>query len=157
MAFKVNLDLDGKTFEVLKCLWEARQSFDRQGNPDSGVAGGKIGLVMAGTEEDVFDKWICDPLKHMDGEISFYIDDSTYKKLEFKNGFLVRLNESYHGENQPEISSRDGLVDFNDVSQDLDYQQMQQYHKRTGDSYLIYCLISAEKIKIDGVEHDNHW
>ena len=60
MASSVSLDLDGKTFEVLKCLCRCEQQFDQNGDAASGVAGGSISLLIAGSADDDFASWMCD-------------------------------------------------------------------------------------------------
>lgn len=157
MASKVNLDMDGKTFSVLKCLCKCDQQFDQNGNPASGVSGGKISLLLPGTEDDDFASWMCDFSRPKDGTITFSIDDSSFKKIEFKNAFLVKLHESFHGEGQPNLNRWDRMAEFDDVAEDFIYEEVLDYMQRSGISYMVQCSISAEKITIDGVDHDNGW
>ena len=157
MASSVCLDLNGKTFQVLKCLCKCEQQFDQNGNAASGVAGGSISLLLAGSAEDDFASWICDYTQPKDGTITFSIDDSSFKKIEFKNGFLVKLHESFHGEGQPSLNRWDRFTEFDDIMENFIYEEVLDYQQRSGMSYMMQCSISAEKISIDGVDHDNHW
>ncbi len=158
MASSVTLDLDGKTFEVIRCFSLVKQASDESGNPASGVIAGRLGLIMEGTTEDTFNKWMGDPQKSMDGKVTFSIDDSAFKKLEFKNGFLASFHEGFHGDGQPSIGFADSISTFDTGSvEEYTYRDMESYHRRLGFSFLMSCTIVAEKISIDGVEHDNHW
>jgi hypothetical protein len=49
--------------------------------------------------------------------------------------------------------------DFKMKNDDIksDYKIIVKHQLRTGTSYVIYCVISAEKITIDGTMHDNRW
>ena len=158
MAATVTLELDGKTFEVLRCFNDVRQAYDESGNPASGVIAGKIGLIMQGTTEDTFNKWMGDPQKSMDGKVTFSINDSAFKKLEFKNAFLVRFHEGFHAEGQPGIGLVDNLTIFvGNIQEENNYRDLENYHRRLGFSFLMSCTIAAERISIDGVDHDNNW
>ncbi len=156
MASTVSLDLDGNTFQVLKCLCKCDQQFDQNGNPASGVAGGKISLLLEGSAEDDFASWMCDQ-QPKDGTITFSIDDSSFKKIEFKNGFLVKMHESFHSENVVKLNRWDRFTEFDDVAENYIYEEVLDYQQRSGISYMVQCSISAEKVTIDGVDHDNHW
>jgi hypothetical protein len=156
MASTVSLDLDGKTFQVLKCLCKTEQEFDQSGNPASAVNGGKISLMLAGSSDDDFASWMCDQ-QPKDGTITFSIDDSSFKKIEFKNGFLVKLHESFHAEGVPKHDRFDRLTEFDDIAENYLYDEVIDYQERSGLSYLVQCSISAEKVSIDGVDHDNNW
>lgn len=156
MASTVSLDLDGNTFQVLKCLCKCDQQFDQNGNPASGVAGGKISLLLEGSAEDDFASWMCDQ-QPKDGTITFSIDDSSFKKIEFKNGFLVKMHESFHSEDVVKLNRWDRFTEFDDVAENYIYEEVLDYQQRSGISYMVQCSISAEKVTIDGVDHDNHW
>jgi len=157
MASAVTLDLDGKSFDVLKCLCKCEQKFDQHGGPASGVAGGNLSLLLAGTAEDDFATWICDPLQTKDGTITFFIDGSSFKKIEFKNAFMIKMHESFHAEGVPNLNRWDRFTEFDNISENFIYEEVLDYHQRSGMSYMMQCSISAEKISIDGVDHDNHW
>jgi hypothetical protein len=157
MAYDISLDLDGKSFVVLKCLCKCNQKFDQNGNPASGVMGGKISLLLEGTADDDLANWMCKYRDKKDGKISFLIDDKSFKKIEFKNAFLVKLHESFHGEGRQSMNRSDRLTEFYDIDEDFIYEEVLNYQQRSGLNYMVQCSISAEKISIDGVDHDNHW
>jgi len=156
MASAVSLDLDGKTFRILKCLCKTEQKFDQTGSPASGVRGGSISLLMEGTGDDDFASWMCDQ-QPKDGTINFSIDDSSFKKIEFKNGFLVKMHESFHAEGVPAHDRFDRLTEFDDIAENYMYDEIIDYQGRSKLGYLMQCSISAEKVSIDGVDHDNQW
>src|ERR1700730_4135917 len=112
MASAVTLDLDGKSFDVLKCLCKCEQKFDQNGNPAGGVVGGNLSLLLAGSADDDFATWICNPLQTKDGKITFSIDGSSFKKIEFKNAYVVKLHESFHGEDVPNLNRWDRFTEF---------------------------------------------
>jgi hypothetical protein len=159
MSYKVDLDLDGKTFEVLRCLCRCEQKFDNSGTPSSGVSGGALSLLIAGTSEDTFASWISDPQKTMDGTITFSVQDSPYKKIEFKSAYITKLNESFNAEGEFDNNplERTSTKFADDMANEFIFEQVLHYQNRLRMSYIMQCTISAEVITIDGVEHDNHW
>ena len=157
MAFSVSLSIDDKELEVLRCTWSAYQETDMYGQPASGVVCGEIRLFIAGSDDDTFEKWIADPTKAMDGTVTFSIDDKSFKKMEFKNAFILSLAESFRGEGNAQLNENDNMVDFKDGMKALAYARVQDYHNRSGDSFIFYCVLSAESIKLDGVDQDNNW
>jgi hypothetical protein len=156
MASTVSLDLDGKTFKVLKCLCKTEQQFDQTGSPASGVTGGSVSLLMEGSADDDFASWMCDK-QPKDGTINFSIDGASFKKIEFKNGFLVKMHESFHAEGAPKHDRFDRLTEYDDISENYMYDQIIDYQDRSKIGYMMQCSISAEKVSIDGVDHDNLW
>jgi hypothetical protein len=156
MASEVLLDLEGKSFKVLKCLCRCEQKFDQNGSPASGVKGGIISLLVAGSSEEDFAKWIFEKQSRQ-GKLTFSIDGSSFKKIEFENGFLVKLHESFHGESVSILNRWDRFTEFDDIAENFIYEEVLDYKQRSGMSYMMQCSISAEKISIDGVDHDNHW
>jgi hypothetical protein len=157
MASSVTLELEDKSFEVLKCLCKCDQKFDQNGSPASGVSGGSISLLLAGTGEDDFASWIVDPTQTKSGTITFFIDGSSFKKIEFQNAFIVKLHESFYSEGRAILNRSDRYTVFHDVNENFIYEQVLDYQQRSGINYMIQCSISAGKISIDGVDHDNNW
>ncbi len=152
MSFKATLDIEDKTFELIYCASQLEQKTDGLGRPASGVRGGSIWLAIKGTSDDTFSAWASDPAKQQDGSITFFRfdQDAKFKKIEFKNAYLTDLVESFIAE---EEFSREESRSMDDAHARL----IRQIQQRTKISYIILCNISAEKIKIDGVEHDNKW
>ena len=158
MSFKAELDIGGKIFELRECRCSLRQVRDIQGKPDSGVRGGIIKMLFEGTEDDTFSSWICDPLKKESGSITLYrIDqESKFKQIEFEGAYLVNLIESFVTDNDiSRLEWEEMAVADNDLRDTFEF--IMENHLRTRSGYLVFCRISAEKIKIDGIKHDNRW
>ncbi len=158
MSFKCTLQVADKTFEVLECNVWLNQKFDKNGRPASGVQGGNIILLLEGSDDDTLGTWMADPTKKQDGVITFFrIDqDSKSKELEFKGGYAITLIESFIADDDvsmiPELE-----IATDDEQGRAKYSRILNFHRRTNNSYVIYFQISAQKIKVDGVEHDNRW
>ena len=157
MASTVTLDLEDKSFEVLKCLCRCEQKYDQNGSPASGVSGGNLSLLLAGTGDDDFASWIVDPGQTKSGTITFSIDGSSFKKIEFENAFIVKLHESFRAEGRQNLNRWDRYTVFDNMAENFIYEQVLDYQQRSGINYMIQCSISAGKISIDGVDHDNNW
>ncbi len=159
MSFKATIDVGGKSFELIHCESVLEQKSDNQGRPVSGVHGGYIWIVVEGTDDDTFGSWITDPTKKQDGTIIFYrIDqDSKFKEIEFKGAYLTLMIESYISEEDLSDLSRREYIRSTTPEIQQAYDLMNEVQNRTGISYVIVGKLSAEKIKIDGVDHDNKW
>lgn len=158
MSFKANLQVDGKDFELLECVCELSQKHDSSGRPASGVNAGFIRFIIEGTDDDTFGSWIADPTKKKDGKITlFRIDqDSKFKEIEFTGGYLFVLSESFVIDGDLGMFDDDDPV-FTDAAQHIVYRDVIRYQFRSRMSHVMLGKISAEKIKIDGVEHNNRW
>jgi hypothetical protein len=159
MSFKATIDVGGKTFELIHCESVLEQKTDPAGRPSSGVHGGHIWIAVEGTDDDTFGSWVTDPTKKQDGTITFFkIDqDSKFKEIEFKGAYLTLMIESFiTDEDISDLARREyfsaSIPDIEDG-----YIIMREVQDRTQMSYIIVCRLSAEKIKIDGVDHDNKW
>lgn len=167
MSFRAELCVAGKTYNVYSCNSRFRQPMGNNGRPSSGVHGGFITFTLEGTDDDALWDWIGDPVRKQDGTITFYrIDqDSKFKEIEFKGAYAISLSESFCDASQVAelIETYEGTYSF-DATSDNDYtdrfynasKQLISFHKRTRISYCMYFKISAERIKVDGVEHVNH-
>ena len=98
MSFKVKLELDGKTYNVLACKYELSQSRDRTGLPEGMPTGGEIYLRLESTGEPDFFKWIRDNNETKDGKIIYYRRDAMSKlqELVFKKAFCVNFIEDFN-------------------------------------------------------------
>ncbi len=158
MSFKATLTIEGKSFDILeyRCLLE--QQFDPKGRPASGVKGGDIDMILAGTADNTFSNWIVDPTSRKDGSITFFRIDqnSKFKEIKFKGAYLIRLTESCI--TPPADSQIESRIIDNVINKGREtFDQIMRFHARTSMSYIIHCNLSAEKITIDGVDHDNQW
>lgn len=151
---------------MLQCYHKMGQKTDN-GRPTSGVRGGMIQLILDGSDEDLLGEWATGPTAKKDGEIAFERTDqqSTLSKLEFKEAYstlyfefvasdvihadsvLISLNEMAEWDltNEDDFSKRvvtntKSLVNFVD---------------RTRVSNCILLRLSAAKITLDGIDHQN--
>lgn len=158
MSFKATLTIEGKSFDILECTSLLRQKHNAKGNPASGVTAGILHIILEGTADDTFAKWITDPTARKDGTIVYFRtdQDSKFKEIKFKSAYLIRLTESTI---IPEDVRPDHLAvgDAITPAQREKFNEIMTFHARTSMSYIMYCYISAEKITIDGVDHDNQW
>lgn len=159
MSFRATLDIDGKTFEILECSSEVVQKSDSRGRPTSGVNGGIITLFLAGTSDDTFANWIMDPTSRKDGTITFFrIDqESKFKEIKFEGAYLTSLDESFITPEENLEELRVIVFYLHNTRDKRKYNRIFEFHSRTSMSYVMHCRLSAEKITIDGVEHDNQW
>lgn len=168
MSFKAELSVAGRTYKVYACYSSFEQSVGANGRPSSGVKGGKINFILEGTDDMALWDWIGDPTKKQDGVVTFYrIDqDSKFKELEFKGAYAMSLAESFCVEGQVqqlmEIFEQTADLDLNNEDEYsakmvASNKRLARFHHRSRIAYCLYLYISAEKIKIDGVEHENRW
>jgi len=157
MPHKATLKIDGKTFDILELKPVLEQKFDKRGRPSSGVRGGYFDVLLEGAADDTFASWITSPTKKRDGTITLYRDDqeSKYKEIEFTGAYLTRWAESF-------MIDEDAVIDNGSLEGFMPREQeirskLALFQSRTQSSYVMYFEISAEKVKIDGVEHDNKW
>ncbi len=159
MSFKATIDVGGKTFELIHCESILDQKTDNAGRPSSGVQGGRLWIVVEGTDDDTFGSWVTDPTKKQDGTITFFkIDqDSKFKEIEFKGAYLTLMVESFITDDEVSDLAKREYFSSDEPYLQAAYDLMKEVQNRTQMSYVIVCRLSAEKIKIDGVDHDNKW
>jgi hypothetical protein len=157
MSFKADLSINGKTFEVLEFSSRLEQKYDNKGKPSSGVKGGLLTVIISGTAEDTFSGWVTDPTKTNDGTITLYRIDqnSKFKEYKFSGAYITKLCESFIADDDIDVQER--AVQFKDDAVEGIFEKVLSFHRRTQMSYVMYCEISAGKVTIDGVDHDNKW
>jgi hypothetical protein len=157
MSFKATLEIDNKTYDLQECRWNLHQEFNQVGEPKSGVYAGLFKIIMYGTEHNNFSSWVGNPKKIGSGTITLNrIDqESKFKELKFENSYLIHYVESFLSPGQLELDWDDFKMKNDDIKSE--YKIIINHQLRTGTSYVIYCVISAEKITIDGTMHDNRW
>lgn len=159
MSFKAILTLGDQTFNLIECTSALTQNVDKKGRPVSGVSAGRIRMIVEGTDEDTIPRWATDKLKKMDGKITFYKiweQDSKFKEIEFKGAYVTNFVESFFGDEEPEMYDEDALEYANETLQ-RENKRLTSLHKLLNMSYLFMLWVSAEKLKIDGIEHSNNW
>ena len=127
MSFKVKLELDGKTYNVLACKYELSQSRDRTGLPEGMPTGGEIHLRLESTGEPDFFKWMRDNNETKDGKIIYYRRDAMSKlqELSFKKAFCISFTEDFNANSTEPLQ--------------------------------IELILSAQQITINGITHNKQW
>lgn len=102
MSFKAKLSVAGKDYNVLNASYDLFQEVDATGRPSSVTRGGKIYVTVESTQETDLFEWMCHNFERKDGSITFLKRDSdaTMKKLEFKEGYLIKFEEVYASDNK---------------------------------------------------------
>ncbi|GAB3796403.1 hypothetical protein GCM10028819_13950 [Spirosoma humi] len=166
MSFRATLTIDGKSFEVLQCSHTLSQKHDR-GKTTSGVRGGVIMLILQGSDEDLLGDWATGPTVKKDGDITFdRIDQqSTLQKLEFQDAYATLYFEFMASgaidadavfEAIPDTLNLD-LTKENEFDARVinNTKIIVRFVERTQHSNCILLRLSAAKIKLDGIDHQN--
>jgi hypothetical protein len=136
--YRAELLLDGKTYGVITCEYVLSQKTEENGKPAGLVRSGLIQLVVPGSDEETLPQWAADSNKQMDGTLTFYIfdEDTVFKEIRFEGGYCVSYREYFLplGNQVASIRPPTGLT-----------------------SYCTEVGISAAKITVDGMTHDNGW
>ncbi len=167
MSFKGEFKVAGNTYSIIECGVPLQQKYDQKGKPASGVHSGRIRLILEGTDDGTLGNWMADPTKKQDGKLTFFrVDqDSTFKEVEFEGAYIITLMENFTLDVE---MSKALLLEEGTLSQDVgktDAEDQIRFKKniktlfasqhRTQMSYCMLIELTAEKIKIDGVEHQN--
>jgi len=167
MSFKGEFKVAGNTYSIIQCSIPIRQKYDPKGKPASGVYSGKIKVILEGTNDGTLGSWMADPTKKQDGKLLFYrVDqDSTFKEVSFEGAYILTLMEHFTSDYtlaeslmlEDDIINTDvGRDDTEEVQANkFDYRRLWACQQRTGMSYCMLVSLTAEKITIDGVEHQN--
>ena len=103
MSFKAKFKVAGKEFTALNVTYGLFQETDATGRPSTVTRGGKIDVVVEGTNSTELFEWMTNSFERKDGSIVFYKRDSdaTLKELKFTEGYLVKHKENFDstGEN----------------------------------------------------------
>ncbi|MVM30391.1 hypothetical protein GO755_10130 [Spirosoma sp. HMF4905] len=167
MSFKATLTIEGKSYNVLQCTHLLKQKAER-GKVTSGVRGGAITMIIDSTDEEIFGSWATSPTAKKNGEIVFDRVDqqSALQKLEFEDAYAIFyfelmasaymdnvdvLIDTFHDMFASDESTNNSLLDRFTVATN----NMLRFVKRTGVSNCILLRLSAGKIKLDGIDHQN--
>ncbi|MDP9958094.1 hypothetical protein J2X97_003768 [Epilithonimonas hungarica] len=103
MSFKAKFKVAGKEFTALNISYGLFQETDATGRPSTVTRGGKIDVVVEGTNSTELFEWMTNSFERKDGSVVFYKRDSdaTLKELKFTEGYLVKHKENFDstGEN----------------------------------------------------------
>ena len=128
MAFKAQLKIGSKEFDVISCDYALSREVDGKGRPASVVYGGTIDLVVESSDDtSIIEAMVNNQFKPLDGTVTFKKsdEDAKMKELSFEKGYIVKFGESFGT-----LDSRPMLISF---------------------------TVSAQKIKIGSAEHVNDW
>ncbi|TDH26435.1 type VI secretion system needle protein Hcp [Segetibacter sp. 3557_3] len=127
MAFKANLKIGSKEFDVISCNYSLRRDVDAKGRPASGLYGGTINLALESSDDTSVIESMVNQYKPIDGTVTFKKsdEDSKMKEVSFEKGYIINFAESFDI-----IGSQPMLINF---------------------------TVSAQKIKIGNAEHKNDW
>ncbi|GAB4021330.1 hypothetical protein GCM10028808_65790 [Spirosoma migulaei] len=166
MSFQATLTVDGKKFNVLQCTHLMVQNYKR-GKATSGVRGGTIILILDGTDDDLLGDWVTGPTVKKDGEIVFdRIDQkSSLQKLEFQEAYATQYFEFMSSHDISTDSVLAAMEDYfkldvtteneNDKRAIINRRALVRFAERTRTSNCILLRLSAPKIKLDGIDHQN--
>lgn len=96
MSFRATLSLEGKEYDVLKCVYTVKREVDSKGRPASNLYGGRIILDIESTDDISVLEKMAMQFKPISGTVAFKKDDedAKMKELNFKNAYIVDFNES---------------------------------------------------------------
>lgn len=97
MSFKAKFKVAGKEFTALNVSYGLFQETDATGRPSTVTRGGKIDIVVEGTNSTELFEWMTNSFERKDGSVVFYKRDSdaTLKELKFTEGYLVKHKENF--------------------------------------------------------------
>ncbi len=98
MAFREDLDTNGKKYRLLHCRYALTREVDPTGRPASEVKGGTIQLQIESTEDtSIWDLMIAQ-FKSVDGTIIFKKrdEDAKMKELKSETAYVVALSENFN-------------------------------------------------------------
>lgn len=128
MAFKAQLTLGSKKFDVLQASFSLNRDVDAKGRPSSGVYGGTVNVEVESTEDtSVIEGMVNSQFKPVSGSILFKKseEDSKMKELQFEDAYIIQYNE--------------GINIVGNYPMTLSF------------------VISARKLKMGNAEHVNDW
>ncbi len=112
MSFLSKLEIENKTYNVLECNYEFRQSIDTTGKPQGIPQGGTIYLKIESNGETNFLQWMFSHNETKDGKIVFYRRDALSKlqELSFSKAYCVYFKETFESTNQDPLQIELELV-----------------------------------------------
>jgi hypothetical protein len=127
MAFRASLKFEGKDYDVLDCHYSFLRDVDLKGRPSSNVYGGTIKIVVESTEDSTIIAQMVNQFKPNSGSLTFNKGDEEAK--------------------MKELSWTNGYVIRYNESLDVVGREPMK----------IAFEISAEKIKMEGIEVEHKW
>ncbi len=127
MAFKAQLKLGSKEFDVISCNYSLHKEVDGKGRPASILYGGIINLTVESTDDTSIIESMVNQYKPIEGTVTFKKgdEDAKMKEVSFEKGYVIKFAESFDT-----VGAQSMMIDF---------------------------TVSAQKIKIGNAEHENDW
>ncbi|MFY0254485.1 type VI secretion system tube protein TssD [Chitinophaga sp. 30R24] len=102
MSFKAKFETGGQVYNVQHVAYDLTQETDATGRPSAITRGGRIKLTVESTGKTDLFEWMVNNFERKDGVITFFKrdTDAKLKALEFKEGYLVKFEESFDYENK---------------------------------------------------------
>jgi len=127
MAFRSNLNFEGKDYDVLQCDYSFHRDIDLKGRPSSNVYGGRINIEIESTDDSTVLAQMVNQFKPNSGTITFNRGDeeAKMKELSWENGYVIDYTEEL------DVVGREPMK--------------------------IKFVISAEKMKMESVEVEQKW
>jgi hypothetical protein len=157
MSFKATLKVENTEFEVLKCVSDMEQDIDATGRVRSAVKGGNLRLVLRGNNEETLTSWALKKTTKYGGTITFMKMDglSKFREIKFEDAYITWFAESFRFGGDEE--NFENVMQFSDDVEKEMFHMVTSAHEQFKSDYLVVCKLSALRITIDGVEHDNVW
>lgn len=102
MALHGSLKIGGRTYGVVECEYEFRQSVDDTGKPTSRPSGGQIRIVVPATNDDdmFFYNWMFHKSEVKAGILRFCLysneNKRSYKTVSFANAYCIQLRDYFN-------------------------------------------------------------
>ena len=102
MALQGQININGKTYGVVECEYDFRQSTDDTGKPTTRTQGGTIRFVMPSTCDDdqFFYKWMFNKTQVHSGTFRFCVfsndNRKRFKTVEFTNAYCIGLRDYFN-------------------------------------------------------------
>jgi len=97
MAFRADLQIDGREYRLLHCSYALSRSVDATGRPSSEVKGGTIHMEIEATEDTSLWDLMIAQYNSVDGVITFKKrdEDAKMKELHFATAYCIDLSENF--------------------------------------------------------------
>ncbi|SEB17838.1 type VI secretion system tube protein TssD [Pedobacter hartonius] len=97
MAFKAQLTIAGKNFDIISVGYQFKRSVDPKGMPSSAVYGGVINVgIEANEDTSVIESMVNNQHKAVSGSITIkkQDEDAKMKEIEFTDAYVVGFSET---------------------------------------------------------------
>jgi Hemolysin coregulated protein Hcp (TssD) len=166
MFYKGEFKLADKTYKVFKCHIPVIRRRNQEEEPVFRARAEKIELILQGADDSTLGTWLADTTQKQDGKITFCFpgQNAKDKVIEFEGASLMTLLEYFTPGKLPAVLLTPPTDYFcldlsgGEVANETQKRSLTRLlssQKKTEMAYCMLARISAEKIKIDGVELQN--